>query len=156
MLNKLFETIQIGKTLNLQNRIVMPSMVTGFGNPDGSISDTNRAYYVERAKGGVGLIIVEATAVMRSGRGSPYALSIYNDNFIAGLKSLTDEVHRCGTKIAIQLMHIGRQAPSKYTGTQTVAPSAIPYEGGEMPRELTINEIEEFWRRCKKSKRSRF
>lgn len=142
MLRKLFEPTRIGR-MNLRNRIVMPPMMTGFSNPDGSISETNRAYYAERAKGGVGLIIVEATAVIPSGRGNPGGLNIYDDSFITGFKSLTDEVHRYGTKIAIQLMHVGRQAPSKFTGGQTVAPSAIPYEGGEMPRELTLDEIEE-------------
>ncbi len=142
MLKKLLEPTRIGK-LNLRNRIVMPPMVTGFGNPDGSVSEVTKAYYGERAKGGVGLIIVEATAVMLSGRGSPFALSLYDDRFIAGFKDLIDEVHQYGAKIAVQLVHVGRQAPSKFTGTQTVAPSAVPYEGGEMPRELTRDEIRE-------------
>ena len=142
MLNKLFEPARIGG-LNLRNRIVMPAMVTGFGNPDGTVSEDTRAYYIERAKGGVGLIIVESTAVAPGGRSSPFMLSIYRDDFIAGLRVLTDEVHCHGAKIAIQLVHCGRQGPSKFTKQQPVAPSPIPYKGGEMPRELTLDEIEE-------------
>jgi 2,4-dienoyl-CoA reductase-like NADH-dependent reductase (Old Yellow Enzyme family)/thioredoxin reductase len=142
MLRKLFEPARIGR-MSLRNRIVMPPMMTGFGNPDGSVSEANRAYYAERAKGGVGLIIMEGTSVMASGRSSPFKLSIYNDDFIAELKGLTDEVHRHGAKMGIQLGHCGRQGPSKFIKQQPVAPSPIPYEGGEMPRELTLDEIEE-------------
>jgi 2,4-dienoyl-CoA reductase-like NADH-dependent reductase (Old Yellow Enzyme family)/NADPH-dependent 2,4-dienoyl-CoA reductase/sulfur reductase-like enzyme len=142
MLIKLFEPAQIGE-LSLRNRIVMPPMVVNFGNADGSVSEDTKAYYAERAKGGVGLITVEATAVTTNGRSSPFQLRIDKDDFIGGLRSLTGEVHRYGAKVSIQLVHCGRQGASKYTGEQPVAPSPIPYAGGEIPRELSIHEIED-------------
>jgi 2,4-dienoyl-CoA reductase-like NADH-dependent reductase (Old Yellow Enzyme family)/thioredoxin reductase len=142
MLIKLFEPIQIGK-LSLRNRIAMPPMVVNLGNSDGSVSEDTKAYYAERAKGGVGLITVEATAVATNGRSSPFQLRIDKDDFIGGLRGLTHEVHRFGAKVGIQLVHCGRQGSSKYTGEQPVAPSPIPSAGGEIPRELSIHEIED-------------
>ncbi len=142
MLIKLFEPIQIGK-LSLRNRIAMPPMVVNLGNSDGSVSEDTKAYYAERAKGGVGLITVEATAVATNGRSSPFQLRIDQDDFIGGLRGLTHEVHRFGAKVSIQLVHCGRQGSSKYTGEQPVAPSPIPSAGGEIPRELTVHEIED-------------
>ena len=62
ILKKLFEPATIGK-LKLPNRIVMPAMATVYGNTDGTVSDRLRDYYVERAKGGVGLIIVEVATL---------------------------------------------------------------------------------------------
>ncbi len=59
-LRKLFEPVNIGK-LELRNRIVMPALNTKFGTEFGAVSDRMIDYYVERAKGGVGLIIIENT-----------------------------------------------------------------------------------------------
>lgn len=142
MFNKLFEPTWIGR-MELRNRIIMPPMVTNFANMDGSVSETTKHYYTARARGGVGLIIVEATSVHRSGRSSPTLLSIDKDIFISGLKGLVDSVHQYGAKIAIQLVHAGRQTPAKFIGDVPLAPSAIGYVGGDMPRAATIEEIEE-------------
>ena len=57
---KLFEPLAIGE-MRLGNRILMSPMVTGFGNNDGYVTEKIMGYYEERAKGGVGLIIVEGT-----------------------------------------------------------------------------------------------
>ncbi len=142
MLDKLFEPTRIGR-MELRNRIVMPPMVTNFANTDGTVSETTKNYYAARAKGGAGLIIVEAAAVHPTGRSSPRLLSIDKDELIPGFRSLVDAVHQHGAKIAIQLNHSGRQTPAKFIGQQPVAPSAIGYAGGDMPRALTIEEIEE-------------
>jgi len=77
----------------------MPPMVVNLGNSDGSVSEDTKAYYAERAKGGVGLITVEATAVTTNGRSSPFQLRIDKDEFIGGLRGLTDEVDRKSTRL---------------------------------------------------------
>lgn len=139
---KLFEPLKIG-TMEVPNRIVMPPMATCFGNPDGTVSDRIMNYYVARAKGGVGLIIVEASLIAWGGRAIVNQLGIYNDSFIPSLRMLTRAVHHYGTKIAIQLHHAGRQTRPALAGMQPVAPSPLP--SGlikEIPRELTIKEIE--------------
>ena len=158
MLNKLFEPARIG-SLKLRNRIVMPPLVVNFAN-NSYVSEDNRAYYAERAKGGVGLIIVEATAIASGGRGSPLQLSIYNDDFIPGLRGLTEDIHRHGAKAAIQLVHVGRQGQSRFLGQQPVAPSPVPYAGAEVPRELRIEEIgqlvEDFAEAARRAKEAGF
>ncbi len=144
MFDKLFESTRIGR-MELRNKIVMPPMVVGFSNPDGSVSEHTKNYYAERAKGGAGLIIVESAAINRGGRSSPFQLIMYKDEFIPGWKKLVDAVHQHGAKIAVQLAHCGRQGKSAFTGEQPVAPSPIRVEreGYEVPRELPVEEIAE-------------
>lgn len=60
--------IKIGN-MELRNRMVMPPMVTNLAHDDGSVSSKTRAYYGARAKGGIGLIIVEAANVHPLGKG---------------------------------------------------------------------------------------
>lgn len=139
----LMSPIKIGN-MQLRNRIVMPPMVTNYAYEDGSVTDRLRAYHVERAKGGVGLIIVEASYVHLSGRGFQNEVGIYSDRLIASLRSLVDAVHTHGAKIAIQLYHGGRQTKSSVTGQPIVAPSPIPDPTEpETPKELTKEEIAE-------------
>jgi 2,4-dienoyl-CoA reductase-like NADH-dependent reductase (Old Yellow Enzyme family)/thioredoxin reductase len=137
----LLAPIQIG-SVELRNRGVMPSMVTNYCNEDGSVSDRFIAYHEARAKGGVGLIIVEAAYVDRLGKGFTYQIGIDNDQMIPGLKKLTNQVHQHGAKIAIQIYHGGRQANTMVTCAPLVAPSAIPCPVMQsMPKELSVNEI---------------
>ena len=130
------------KNLSLKNRFVMPPMVTLFATPEGYISERQIAYYLERAKGGAGLIVVEAAAISPEGVGSPHWLRLNDDAFVPGLARLTELVHSYDAKIAIQLAHAGRQTSSEYSGLEPVAPSPIPCAPfGEVPQELSIDEI---------------
>ena len=79
--------------LNLKNRIVMPPMATRYASADGAVSQRTINYYEARARGGVGLIIVEATYVHEKGPLLPNELGLSDDKFIRGLKVLTDAVH---------------------------------------------------------------
>jgi len=143
---KLFEPARIGK-MELKNRIVMAPMHMGLASASGEVTQRMTEYYVERAKGGVGLIILENTCVdWPRGKVSPNPLRIDDDRFVQGLNDIAEAVHPYGVKLATQLQHTGRQTNSKYLeGAQMVAPSAIPSSqaGGEIPRELTIAEIED-------------
>jgi len=135
--------IKIGK-LELKNRMVMAPMVANYAYEDGSVTERLRTYHVERAKGGVGLITVEASYVHPSGKGFRNEVGIYSDRLIPGLRSLADAVHAHGAKISIQLYHGGRQTKSSVTGQPIVAPSPIPDPTEpETPRELTKHEIKE-------------
>lgn len=157
---KLFERVRI-RTLELKNRIVMPPMGTNLAGDFGSVTDRLIDYYVERAKGGASLIIVENTAVdWPGGKAIPISLRIDNDKFIAGFNDLVEAVHLAGAKICLQLQHAGAQGSMTYSseGARLVAPSDVPClaTGGEIPRPLTIEEIEEIEekfaaaaRRCK-------
>jgi 2,4-dienoyl-CoA reductase-like NADH-dependent reductase (Old Yellow Enzyme family)/thioredoxin reductase len=137
----LFSPIQIGN-MKLKNRGVMPSMVTNMCNEDGSVTERFIAYHEARAKGGVGLNIIEATYITKTGKGFTNEVGIDRDELIPGLKELTDAIHRHGGKIATQLYHGGRQANPLATGSQLVAPSAIPCPVVQsMPRAMSIAEI---------------
>jgi 2,4-dienoyl-CoA reductase-like NADH-dependent reductase (Old Yellow Enzyme family)/thioredoxin reductase len=139
---RLLQPIKIGE-MELENRFVMAPMVTNFASEDGFVTERLKAYYRARAKGGVGLIIVEAAFVDPSGKGYPNELGIYKDDFIDGLKGLVDEVHFFGTKIAIQIYHSGRQSHETMTGGRLVAPSPIPCPVcQEEPREMTKGDID--------------
>ncbi len=140
-LGRLFEPIKIGK-IEVPNRIVMPAMSTNFSNADGSVSQRQIDYYVERAKGGVGLIISEAVCIESfAGKLSPIQLCIDHDKFIAGLNRLAEEVKIHGSKIAAQLHHAGRRA--QWTeGKQPVAPSDhLLTPAGIKPRVLSKDDI---------------
>jgi len=140
---KLFSSIKIGN-MEVKNRFVVPPMATSLARPDGSPTDGHVAYWKERAKGGYGLLIVEATAVDPLGKGSPWdEPGIWEDRFIPGWKKVTDEVHKYGAKIALQIHHAGRQTThDKIGGEQPVAPSPISCPvSREIPRELTTEEV---------------
>ena len=138
----LFSPFRIGN-LELKNRIVMPPMATNFAGEDGSVNDRHIAYYVERAKGGVGYITFEHTGVLRQGRAFPNMALIDSDQNIPSFKKLVEAIHQENGKILIQINHAGRQTSASITGSPIVAPSAIPCPvRKEMPKELSRKEIE--------------
>jgi 2,4-dienoyl-CoA reductase-like NADH-dependent reductase (Old Yellow Enzyme family)/thioredoxin reductase len=140
------------RNLDLRNRIVMPPMVTNYASPNGFVTDRLRDYYAARARGGVGLVIVEATCVeSRAGRGFKGQILIDDDRFLPGLRELTREVKAHGAKIAVQVHHAGSETGSRLIGVQPVAPSPIPKPGGEVPRELTTAEVESLIQRFAKA-----
>jgi 2,4-dienoyl-CoA reductase-like NADH-dependent reductase (Old Yellow Enzyme family)/thioredoxin reductase len=140
-MGKLFEPFKIG-TMKLKNRIVMPPMGTNFSAEGGSVTKRLKNYYVERAKGGVGLIIVEGAYVEPKGRGSVRQLAVDHNNKIPGLRELANAVRTNDAKVALQLFHGGRQSLSSVIGTQPVSASEVFCRlTRETPRALTVQEI---------------
>ena len=118
----------------------MPPMCMYSSDEKGMVKDFHQIHYVSRAIGGVGLIILEATAVVPNGRISSHDLGIWSDDHIEGLKSLVDKVKSHGSKIAIQLAHAGRKCESN--DEYIVAPSSIRFSKEyRIPKELTKDEI---------------
>ena len=137
----LFDPIQI-KGLTLKNRLVMPPMANGFGAEDGAAGDKHIAHYTARAKGGVGLIIIEHTFVSKEGKASKGQLGLDDDKLIPGLKKLVDAIHADGAKVIIQLNHVGAAASRLSTGMQPVGSSEIMHpKGSELPHALTAPEM---------------
>lgn len=91
----------------VQNRMVFQPHFTALGALDGLGSDDLRAYYEERARGGVGLVIVESQAIHPSGKMSRRFVSAWDPASIPGLRRVTDAVHAHGAKIFGQLTHGG-------------------------------------------------
>lgn len=139
-LSRLFAPLTI-RRLTLKNRIVMPPMGTRYPTYGGAVTPRLTRFYVERARGGVGLIIVQFTAVSPEGTSCLYPLGIWDDAFLPGLHELVEGVHEAGASVAIQLAHAGGNTSSAFTRRPLVAPSAVPCLGRETPRELSCEEI---------------
>ncbi|MFW6437571.1 MAG: FAD-dependent oxidoreductase [Armatimonadota bacterium] len=138
----LFSPGSIG-TLETPNRVVMAPMGTNYADDQHRVTDRLIAYHVARADGGVGLQIVEHTAVHPLGLTGPRMLAVYDDTMIDGLRALTDAVHRAGGRIALQLQHAGRQANADVIGQRPLSPSAVSISGGSQPAKMTEAQIRE-------------
>ncbi len=139
---RLFEPITINKVA-IPNRIVMPAMAL-FYTGDYTFTDRFKVFYRERAKGGVGLMIMGPMAIDRVGS-NPFMPALFVDKYIAPIRGFVGELHQdTKARIGVQLMHQGRNAFSKYTGITPMAPSALAsLLTGEVPREMTREDIEE-------------
>ncbi len=107
-MGKLFQEYQL-KDMTLKNRVVMAPMCM-YSAEDGIANRWHLVHYASRAVGGVGLVIVEATAVTPEGRISYKDLGLWDDVQIQGLSEIVDAIHAEGCKIGIQLAHAGRKA----------------------------------------------
>ena len=94
--------------VTFHNRIAVSPMCM-YSSEDGFFTDWHLVHLGQFALRGVGLVIIEATAVRPEGRISPHDAGIWDDNHIAPLKRIVDYVHSQGIKIAIQIAHAGRK-----------------------------------------------
>ncbi|MGM9470799.1 FAD-dependent oxidoreductase [Pseudarthrobacter sp. YS3] len=129
-------------TRTLRNRLASAPMERNYGTTDGHITEQYIDYLATRARAGLGMVTTEATYVRADGKGRTHQLGLHNDAMIPGLRKLTDALHAEGALAAVELNHGGRTAQAALTGYKNVAPSPVPCEvaGGEVPRELTIDE----------------
>jgi len=127
----------------LKNRVVMPPMCMYKAENDGQVTPFHLVHYTTRAMGGVGLIIVEATAVEARGRISENDLGLWDDEQVSGHKQLVHLCHEYGAKMGIQLAHAGRK--SLCASSTPVAPSPLAFSdshGYKLPHELSLEELE--------------
>ena len=137
----IFEPGRIGN-LTAKNRLVLPPIVRNYADDAGRATPRYVAHIERIARGGVGTIILEASFVRQDGKGFRHQLGIHDDSMKAGLESLVEAAHRHGALAGIQLFHGGRQASANASGSQPVAPTAIPDPVvNELPRELDTEEI---------------
>lgn len=134
--------------VTLRNKTVMAAM--GMSQAEnGFVNKAVLNHYAERAKGGVGAVIVEVTCVDSPlGLNTKGMLIIDDDKYIPGMTELAGVIHEGGAKAFLQISHTGRGARRAIIGSQPVGPSAVamPYSfmmglQNETPRELTISEI---------------
>lgn len=140
-MSNLFSNFAI-KNLRLKNRIVMAPMCQYSADTNGYVTDWHITHYASRAIGGVGLILLEATAVEPRGRISANDLGIWEDQHIRGLSTLVETCKKHDAAIGIQLAHAGRKCsiPSE----RIVAPSPIAFSSEyQLPHELSLIEIRE-------------
>lgn len=139
---KLFEPYTV-KSMTVKNRIVMTPIGTNFAEHTGEVNEKIIEYYKQRAKGGTGLVAIEAASVYSpQGASGSYQLRIDHDTYIPGLYKLCETIHGYGSKISILLNHAGASANGSLTNIQPVSASDIPSKaGGDIPRPLTKDEI---------------
>ena len=123
----------------LKNRVLMGSMHTGLEeSPDGFARMA--AFYAERAKGGVALIVTGGIAPNRAGRAFPGAASLEDEAQAARHRVITEAVHAAGGRIALQILHVGRYGYHR----ESVAPSALQAPISPVkPIELSTAEVEQ-------------
>lgn len=138
----LFSNLDIGNT-TLNNRIITTAHQTNHVE-NGIPTKEMVEYHVTRAKGGLGLAILEAAAVHSSGMLTGKTIAGYDENIIPIYLDLSRKLHEQGTKVFSQLFHGGREViPSNYRHPAW-APSAEPsLRFGSMPRPLNVEEIED-------------
>lgn len=128
------------KDMELRNRIVMAPMCM-YSATEGLVNDWHLVHYGTRAMGGVGLVVVEATAVSPEGRISANDLGLWEDAQTAGMTQLVEGIHRGGAKAGIQLAHAGRKADME--GIVPLGPTTQRFDPEyEVPREMTETDIQ--------------
>lgn len=142
-MSRLLSPAQVGG-LTLKNRLAMsPMCMYEVKKENGIPTPFHFAHYGARAIAGVGLIILEATAVQPEGRITPHDLGLWNDQQMEALKQLVDHLHYLGAKVGIPLQHAGRKA----TGLgKALAPSALSYDEKDPnylpPQEMSLEDIQ--------------
>src|SRR6476619_755684 len=154
----LFEPITL-RDVTVRNRIWMAAMcqysAAAEGPDTGAPTPWHATHLHSRAVGGVGAVIVEATAVSAEGRISPHDLGLWNDRQREAFAPITAQVASAGATPGIQLAHAGRKAstyppfapargsvPLDLGGWPTVAPSAVAFDGYAEPVGMTRADID--------------
>ena len=155
MTSALFSPLTV-RSLTLRNRLwVAPLCEYSVVERDGVPTDWHLVHLGSFARGGAGLVIAEATAVTPEGRISPHDTGIWNDAQADAWSRVVDFIHSQGSAAGIQLAHAGRKAsiypewgetregysgrgtmPASEGGWQTVAPSAVAFDGYDTPAAL--------------------
>ncbi len=138
---RLFTPITING-MKLKNRLVQAPIHMVYC-PDGQCNERFTEYYKERARGGVGLIIVGGCRFDDYGY-SGGMMSLHDDDHVQSWKTFVDEIHACDpeVKVAVQLYHSGRYARQKNIGHEAWAPSAVfATYTRETAHAMTVDEI---------------
>lgn len=154
-MSKLFEPFRL-KSVILRNRIAVPPMCQYSAN-EGHASDWHHVHYASMARGGAGLVIVEATAVAPEGRITPHCTGIWSDDLAQSFIPVVQAIKQQGAVPGIQIGHAGRKASANRPwegddhimiddprGWQTIAPSPLVFGGhlSKEPQEMTLEDID--------------
>lgn len=138
----LFSPIRIG-TMELRNRLVMSPMENSFGTQDGRPTERSIQYFEARAKGGVGLITLGASAIDEKHKEVPTSLHFANDDVVSDHRALVEAVHAHGAKIQPQIAHAGPDGlgPEMHQ-VEALGPSGIQsYLTGTTSKAITPQEF---------------
>ncbi|MFH1651635.1 MAG: FAD-dependent oxidoreductase [Chloroflexota bacterium] len=146
MFPKLFTPGKIG-TLELENRIIKAPTILFLASPDGSVTDRIIRFYEEVARGGTGLVIVEAAGVenTRISKLLPCQLGAFHTMHLPGLSSMAQAIQDNGSKAGLQLVHHGRRKLSGQGAAADASWETDYLQSGTMsiPAELSAEDIGE-------------
>ncbi|MDR5734015.1 NADH:flavin oxidoreductase/NADH oxidase [Caballeronia sp. LZ025] len=143
------------KDVTLRNRIAVPPMCQ-YSAVDGVTNDWHDVHYASLARGGAGLVIVEATAVSPEGRITPACTGLWNDTQAQGMARIAASIKSAGATPGIQIGHAGWKGSanrpwdgddhipnSDARGWQTISLSPIAFGGklDKVPTEMTLDDI---------------
>ncbi len=150
----LFKPIRF-RNMEVRNRIFVPPMHSNQASDKSEVTDEMVCYYENMAKGGAGLITIEACDIDGLRRYMPKMFGIYDDETAAGLFRITEAVHRHGAKVSAQLIQAGAFASSAISGVMPLAASPIPHiwNRGDVPIEMTHEDIAEYVQKYKDAAR---
>lgn len=143
MTMKLFQPAKIG-SLQLRNRVIMAPLSTNFPSVSGEITPEFTAFYLERAKGGVGMIITEwANVDFPLGKGGYTQMRLDDDCFVPMLCQFTEIIHETRAKVCLQLNHSGGMFGDRgRSDLSPISASAIVYgKNNKLARAATVEEI---------------
>lgn len=153
-MSALFQAFTL-KDITLRNRIAVPPMCQ-YAAVDGRVNDWHLTHYASMARGGAGLVIVEATAVSPEGRITPGCAGIWNNDLAQAFVPIVNSIKAAGSVPGIQIGHAGRKASANRPwegddhigetdprGWQTIAPSALAFGQGlpKKPRAMSLDDI---------------
>lgn len=134
--------------ITLGNRVVIPAMASDTANEDGMVSAKTIAHYQRLAQAGAGLVFVEYTYVLRSGRSEQNQLGLDEDRKIEGLSAVARALREAGAIPGIQLTHAGGKTSRDLTGGVLQGPSTVSVpvkdRAMEIPAEVSLPEIAEW------------
>lgn len=146
----LLDPVAVGPYL-LKNRIVLPPLTRSRAGDGDTPTELHAVYYAQRAD--ASLLVTEGSPISQQGTGFPWTPGSYTDAQVEGWRRVTEAVHRRGSRIFLQLWHVGRQSHSSLQegGAMPVSPSAVAPSGKiftaaglqdfETPRALETDEI---------------
>ncbi|CAH1651611.1 NADPH dehydrogenase [Hyphomicrobiales bacterium] len=127
--------------LTLKNRIVMPPMQQYQGTTEAFATAYHVHHYARRARGGVGLVIIESTAVAPEGRLMADDIGLFSEAHVPPVAAIAAAVKAEGVPILMQLSHGGRKS-RPHPGSRLIAPSAIPHDDDYgMPEAMSLGDI---------------
>ncbi len=140
LLTHLFKPIRLG-TLEIRNRIVLTGHGTGMGR-DFRPDEQMIAYYAQRARGEVGLIMLGSQQVHPTSPGITGLLCNYDDTIIPGLRAAAEAVHAHGGRVFGYLLHMGLASSARPKALWS-ASSIYEQKYGETAHAMTVADIEE-------------
>ena len=143
------------KGVTLRNRIAVSPMCQYMAE-DGMPNDWHQVHLAGLARGGAGLVVVEATAVAPEGRITPGCTGLWSDTHAEAFRPLVQAIRKAGSVPGIQIGHAGRKASANrpWEGDDhivdgdarawpTIAPSAVAFGGGlpKVPAAMSLDDI---------------